>query len=93
MSVFHRVDDITTLSGPVFFKLAWRLPAYQGVMAARARAAEGSGQPATANASAAPRSSPAASGPRRVVPATKAALSMDPAFKGILSFGSGKGGR
>jgi hypothetical protein len=32
MSVFHGVRDITTLDGPTFFKLAFRLPAYQGAV-------------------------------------------------------------
>lgn len=35
MSVFHRVDDIYDMEGPRFFKMAWRLPAYSGVMTAR----------------------------------------------------------
>ena len=30
MSVFHNVSDIRELSGPTFFKLAYRLPAYEG---------------------------------------------------------------
>ncbi len=34
-SVFHRVDDIFEMDGPRFFRLAVRLPAYAGVMAAR----------------------------------------------------------
>jgi hypothetical protein len=34
-SVFHRVDDIYSLDGPRFFRLAARLSAYQGVMAVR----------------------------------------------------------
>lgn len=33
MSVFHRVDDVTELDAVTFWKLAWRLPAYQGRMA------------------------------------------------------------
>lgn len=34
-SVFHRVEDIHSLDGPRFFRLALRVFAYQGVMAAR----------------------------------------------------------
>lgn len=34
-SVFHRVDDPLSLSGPRFFRMAHRLPAYSGVLAAR----------------------------------------------------------
>jgi hypothetical protein len=35
MSAFHRVNDIYELDGPLFFSRAIRLPAYQGVLAAR----------------------------------------------------------
>lgn len=34
-SVFHRVDDIYSLDGPRFFRLALRLPAYEGVLRMR----------------------------------------------------------
>lgn len=34
-SVFHRVEDINSLDGPRFFRLALRIFAYEGVMAAR----------------------------------------------------------
>lgn len=34
-SVFHRVEDITILDGPRFFRLAHRIFAYSGVMTAR----------------------------------------------------------
>ncbi|MDQ3760970.1 MAG: hypothetical protein M3460_04525 [Actinomycetota bacterium] len=34
-SAIHRVDDIHILDGPRFFRLAYRLGAYSGVMAAR----------------------------------------------------------
>lgn len=34
--VLYRIDDFDTLSGPEFFKLAWRTPFYAGVMQARA---------------------------------------------------------
>jgi hypothetical protein len=37
MSVFHRVDDVYDLDAVTFFKLAWRLPSYQGRMAAVVR--------------------------------------------------------
>jgi hypothetical protein len=38
LSAFHRIDDATALDGPTFLKLAWRLPAYTGVMQSRALA-------------------------------------------------------
>jgi len=40
-SVFHRVDDLGTLDGPRFFRLALRIFAYDGVMAARLAAQDG----------------------------------------------------
>ena len=86
MSVFHRVDDFMTLPGPVFFKRAFRLAAYQGVMQARAIEAERETQPAQ-SAPQGNRQGPAASGERREVPATKVALQNDPVFAGLISFG------
>jgi hypothetical protein len=43
LSVFHRIADAGEMEAPVFFMLARRLPAYQGVLAARL-AAEGNGK-------------------------------------------------
>jgi hypothetical protein len=36
LSAFHRIDDPMTIDGPRYFSLALRLPAYSGVLAARA---------------------------------------------------------
>ncbi len=36
MSAFHRIDDIWTMEAGKFFRYAYRLPAYQGAMRARA---------------------------------------------------------
>jgi hypothetical protein len=47
-SVFHRVDDPLSLSGPEFLRKAHRLAAYAGVLAARVAAAQhhsGAGTP------------------------------------------------
>lgn len=41
LSRFHRVDDLHALDGPRFFRLAARVFAYGGVMAARLREQEG----------------------------------------------------
>lgn len=87
-SVFHRVDDIWALPGPVFFKRAWRLPAYRGVMRERYLAERDEEQPARPTRAAAPAGRPP---PRHVVPATKTALSSEPGFSGIFSFGTGGG--
>lgn len=84
MSVFHRIDDVTALDGPRFFRLAWRLSAYTGVMQARVVAA-----------SEADRDRPAASGAdlyvgahrEEINPGTKASLMAEGAFQGIFSFG------
>lgn len=44
-SVFHRVDDPLSLAGPEFFRKAYRLPAYPGVLAARVVAQETRSRP------------------------------------------------
>lgn len=83
-SVFHRVDDVWSMSGPRFFKLAWRLPAYQGVMQARAVAeSERSpverpfeyGQPSSA------------AGGVQWNPGTAQSIQADPAISQLFSFG------
>lgn len=49
--VFYRIDDmLIQLDGPRFFKLAQRVGAYQGVMAARAMAQENGGSGAQPSA-------------------------------------------
>jgi hypothetical protein len=83
MSVFHRIDDAMTLDGPTFFKLAWRLPAYTGVMQARAIAESESSSPQ--QPAAAPHTFQA--GQRDINPGTRATLMAEPAFQGIFSFG------
>ena len=37
-SVFHRVDDMLSLPASKFFRLAERLPAYEGIMRVRVEA-------------------------------------------------------
>lgn len=82
MSVFHRVDDITTLDGPTLMRLAWRLPAYEGAMRSRVMA-EQEEHPAAAPPG---RSSPQSGPDREWNPGTRATLQADPALKGIFSF-------
>lgn len=85
MSVFHRIDDVSSLDGPTFFRLAWRLTAYTGVMQARAVAESETSSPAQ----------PAAQQPfaygatarQEINPGTKATLMAEPAFAGVFSFG------
>lgn len=84
MSVFHRIDDVTTLDGPTFFRLAWRLPAYTGVMQARAIAESETSGPQSAAQQPFTYSAPAR---RDVNPGTKATLMSEPAFQGVFSFG------
>jgi hypothetical protein len=62
------------LPGPKFLALAVRVFAYQGVMAARATAAQGSNT---------------ATSEVRQVESTRAAVLADPAFAGLVSWGSG----
>jgi ribonuclease BN (tRNA processing enzyme) len=45
-SVFHRVDDPLALAGPEFFRKAYRLGAYSGVMAVRIAAQKDRSRPA-----------------------------------------------
>lgn len=85
MSVFHRIDDITALDGPRFFRLVWRLPAYEGAMRARLQA-ERDEQPRQ-SASGVPLGPPPGSGSAEWNPGTKATLMADASLKGIFSFG------
>lgn len=82
--VFYRIDDIESLSGPRFLALALRVFAYQGVMAARAAALEGS------------RAVPAVASNNtdygtevKQVEGTKEAVLAEPAFAGLVSWGGG----
>lgn len=83
MSVFHRVDDITALDGPTFFRLAWRLPVYQGAMRARVEDAHDS-DPATRQAAAAAGS--VARAGTEWNPGLRSTLMADPVLKGIFEF-------
>jgi hypothetical protein len=81
LSAFHRIDDPSTLDGPRYFRLAWRLAAYQGVMQARAAAEQQASEPQQR-----PFEYGAPSGD--VNPGTQVTLKADPAFAGVFSFGS-----
>ena len=83
MSVFHRIDDVTVLDGPTFFRLAWRLPAYAGVMQARALAASDESSPQQSAAA----TNTLPPGRRDVNPGTQTTLMAEPAFQGVFSFG------
>jgi len=87
-SAIHGVRDIASMPGRVFFRLAFRLTAYQGVMRERITSAlqeqEGTPQPQYG----APRHREGVT----EIPATKAALSSHPDMADIFSFGSGSGG-
>lgn len=45
--VFHRIDDMYSIPGPLFFKLAFRIPAYGGVMRALLEAEQAEQQEAS----------------------------------------------
>lgn len=85
MSAIHRVDDIWSMPARRFFPLAWRLPAYEGVMRARALAEERESRPAQTQA---PQAAYPATRAREINPGTKATLQADPAFAGLISFGT-----
>jgi hypothetical protein len=80
-SAIHGIRDMLALPGPVFFALAYRMSAYQGVMAARSAEQEADESP-TPQAQPERRTAP----PEQVTP--RAVLQNDSAFAGIFSFGS-----
>jgi hypothetical protein len=87
-SAIHQVRDVTVLDGASFLRLAWRLPCYRGAMReAVLRQQQEREEPSPASRAAPQYASARPDPQRRHVPATKAALMTDPAFKGIFSFG------
>jgi hypothetical protein len=89
-SAIHHIHDITELPGPVFFRMAYRLGAYQGAVAARmmmARAEGGSQPAATQQPAPIPQQPPArpVSG-RMPPPGSKQAIQGDRILSQIFSF-------
>lgn len=84
LSAFHRIDDLWSMPAPRFFKLAWRLPAYAGVMQSRALAEQQRDQPSSPAASA---RAPSDRRGQEINPGTRASLMAEPAFAGLISFG------
>jgi hypothetical protein len=82
LSAFHRIDDATALDGPTFLKLAWRLPAYTGVMQSRALAEQNKERRPAPKAASGP-----ARGGDQINPGTRTTLMAEPAFAGVFSFG------
>lgn len=93
------MDDIFSLPGPKFYRLAWRLSAYQGVMAAQvASPAQERDDVPQEPPAAAPRVTPPSPGTdwvrqsqrdsagRDIIPATKEAIRSHPQLAGIISF-------
>jgi hypothetical protein len=79
-SAIHGIRDMLALPGPTWLALAYRLSAYQGVMALRAAEQDREDAPG------APGAPPGrAEAPEQVTP--KAVLQNDAAFAGIFSFG------
>jgi hypothetical protein len=85
LSAFHRIDDPSQLDGPTYFRLAWRLAAYQGVMQARAIAAREEQQPPSERPF---EYSSQPAGRSGINPGTRTTLQAEPAFRGVLSFGT-----
>ncbi len=83
LSAVHGITDMGALPGPVFFKLAHRVAAYPGVMqhlvAGQSQGARVDPPPAAPQ--------PAGDG-REMVGGTRAELMAEPAFAGLLSFGT-----
>lgn len=79
-SVFHHVPDVTALPAAAFFRAAWRLASYQGVMAIRVAEARGQLDDAQEPGEAPqPR-------PRRAPDGVIVASGVDQDHKGIFSF-------
>jgi hypothetical protein len=75
--VFYHLTpaDVVRLSGPHFLALAWRLSAYQGVVAARASAEEENG------------TAPAHREPGGRVESSAQAIRSDPALADVIDYG------
>lgn len=85
MSAIHRVDDIWSMNGPRFFRLAWRLPCYRGVMRERTLKEQQEREQSTpVPQQQAPGYAPAGSSTQ---PGTRAIIANDPTFAQIFSFG------
>lgn len=87
MSAVHRVDDIYSMPAPRFFRLAWRLPHYRGVMRDRVMELqrEQEDEPRAAPAPSSERRGPARKQAASPQPVTEAALS-DPVMSKIFEF-------
>lgn len=87
-SVLHRVDDMYGIPGPRFLRLAVRLPAYDGLMRARAESLMAATE--VEDAPPVSRSEPAGSGGVagnvKVIEPTREALSSS-AFAGLIEMG------
>lgn len=85
MSAIHRVDDIWSMPAARLFRMAWRLPHYQGVMRDAVLAEQHEhGENTGVQSWQAPAPQPRRQEP---LPATKAVVMSDPALAGIFSFG------
>jgi hypothetical protein len=87
MSAVHRVDDIYSMPAARFFRLAWRLPHYQGVIRDRVLALQREQEDEPQATAAPPRQQhgPVRKPTARAQPVTEAALS-DPVMSRIFEF-------
>jgi hypothetical protein len=88
MSAVHRVDDICSMQAARFFRLAWRLPHYRGVMRDRVlvlqqEAGDSPGRPV--DQAGRPQRAVTSAQQAQAEPVTEAALS-DPVMSKIFSF-------
>lgn len=85
-SAIHRIDDMWALDGPRFFKLAVRLPAYDGVMRVRVAAEAEQKRPAEPSRPAAGTGRAVYDTPDTITPAS---VALDPVLGSLISFGTG----
>ena len=83
LSVLHRVDDMWSMPGAKFLRLAKRTVAYLGVMQARAQALIDADKAETGDATPIPASR---SAPQRVVEGTQAAVEASPRLSGLIDW-------
>jgi hypothetical protein len=92
-SVFHRVDDMRALDGPRFFRLATRLPFYEGAMRMRvmALARDDDTTPAPSTSGSGAPASHTVGRMRYDTPdtITPASVVADPLLSSLISFGTG----
>lgn len=81
LSAVHRVDDMWSMPGPKFLRLALRTVAYAGVMQARAQALIDAGTAETGTATPMPTATP-----QRATEGTRDAVEASPRLSGLIDW-------